>query len=134
MASDLVAGTGDVVRFVNDHEVPASIDDRTGASFVVFRNSLRRPSDASSHRLYGVERTDDLIERSPRIDTDINGHAARTHEYELLAEAVGHLGDPLQLHALRRNDEHTTDDPAGLELSHDESSFDRLTEPHLVGQ
>jgi len=87
-----------------------------------------------AHRLHRVERADDLIERSPWVNARINGHTACSHEYELLGEAVRHLGDPLQLYPLWCYDEDPADDSTSLELGNDEPSFDRLAKLYLVGQ
>jgi len=100
----------------------------------VCRDPLSRPPGARPDRFHRVEGTRDLIEGPPRVDADVDRHATRPYEHELLVEAVRHLHHPLQLDALRRDDEGALDEPAGFELADHEPRFYGLTESDLVGE
>ena len=63
------------------------------------------PACSCADRLDGVERAHDLRKGTPGVDAGVDRHALRTDEHELLTEAVGELRDPLELHALRSDDE-----------------------------
>ena len=59
---------------------------------------------------------------------------AGTDQDELLAEVLAHLRHPLELHALRGDDQHPTHTPTGLQLADDQAGLDGLAEPNLVGE
>src|SRR6266508_4063131 len=119
---------------VDDDEIPPGFDDRPGPELVVLGDALGRPAAARPDRLHGIEGADNLVERSPRVDAGVDWHASLPDEDKLLAEAVRHLSDPLELDAFGRHDEHTMDETARLELADDEAGLDRLAEADLVGQ
>ena len=134
VAGDVLAGPGDVVRLVDDDEIPAGVDDRLDAVGCCARRPARPSIRRAPDRLHGIERADDLVEGAPWVDAGVERDAAGADEHELLVEPVGHLRHPLELDALRRDDQDSLHEPAGLELGDDEPGFDRLAEADLVGQ
>src|SRR4051812_33504639 len=112
-----------MVCLVDHHEVPAGLDDGPNPLVVVCLDALDRPTSAGADRLHRVNRADDLVERSPWVDSDVEGHTASPDEHEFLVKTVRHLGDPLELHALGRDNEDTADLSLRLQFADDQSGL-----------
>src|SRR5690349_11563401 len=117
------------MRLVDDNQVPTGGDEIAEALAVVLFDLFLAPSATPLHRLYGVHRANDLVESAPEIllarEATVGAELARDEEPELLVEVRPHLGHPLSDETLRSNDERSPDEPAELQLAHDEAGFDR---------
>jgi len=49
-------------------------------------------------------------------------------------EVVSHFCDPLEDESFRGDDQGSTDKPSQLQFSHDQTGFDGLSQPDLIGQ
>ena len=66
---------------------------------IVGLHLLGAPTRPPPKRLDRVERAHHLVEHTPRVDTAVDRQSLGTDADEFLAEALRHLGDPLELHA-----------------------------------
>ena len=128
----VVAGTGDMVGLVDDHHVPARVHHRPEPGRVVRLDLFGSPPGALTQRLDGIQPADHPVEGPPRIHARVNRHTLWADTDKVLTETVGHLGHPLELHALGRNDHRAPDAAAGPHLGEDRSGGDGLAQPDLV--
>ena len=62
VACHLAGRSSNTVRFIDDNQIPAAVDDGVNSLLVVFFHTLIRPTGVLLDRLNGVHRGDDLIE------------------------------------------------------------------------
>jgi hypothetical protein len=89
-----IAGSTDVMCLVNDGQVPASSHQRLEPLLVVLGDPPGRPACSHPNRLHGVQRAHHLVKGTPRVHSGTHRDSSRSHQHELLTEAVCQLADP----------------------------------------
>ncbi len=154
-AGHLVGAAAETVRLVHNHEVPSGGDQILEPLAVVLAHLGRGPSTALVQGLYRIHRHDHLGEHLPAVDGE-NLHLVVTflavsraryrgdpfqcldvlgkYELEGFPEVEAHLADPLAHQPLRGDDQRSLDQPAKLELPHDEPCLDGLAQADFIRQ
>ena len=108
-----------VVRFVDDHQVPAS-GEQSVLGLLVFDQPLQR-----HQRELGV------FERVAGVAFD---EALRIEQRHLQVEAPTHFHQPLMLQVFRHRDQHAAGAPAEQLAMDHQACFDGLAQAYFVGQ
>ena len=120
-AARLAFAPGEMVRFVDHHQIPLRLRQQLKALLVAAHEIER-----ANNQLFGLESVVAVVLRF--------GVAVVVEQREVEVEAAQHLDQPLMLQSFRHDDQHALGAPGQQLLLDNHAGFDGFAEAHFVRQ